>query len=121
MRSTARRTAPPDEKDPVASALAAAVAAHAEYLRALANASRGPEFVPASATGIARPQLRRWELAGTVRVLRAGREKLYNVRDIEALGVRASEIAPKPKLAKTTDPAAALAVIAASVRAGGRR
>ncbi|NOU31278.1 MAG: hypothetical protein HOO96_25555 [Polyangiaceae bacterium] len=121
MRSTARRTAPLEEKDPVATALAAAVEAHAMYLRALANASRGPEFVPASATGIARPQLRRWELAGTVRVLRAGREKLYNIQDIAALGERASELAPKPELAKTTDPTVALAAIAASVRQGGRR
>ena len=121
MRSTTRRTAPLEENDPVASALAAAVAAHEMYLRALANASRGPEYVPASATGIARPQLRRWELSGAVRVLRAGREKFYSVRDIAALGERASELAPKPELAKATDPAVALAAIAANVRQGGRR
>jgi hypothetical protein len=114
MRSTARRTAPPEEKDPVADALAAAVAAHETYLRALANASRGPEYVPASETGIARPQLRRWELDGTIRVLKAGREKLYNARDIAALGERA-----RPELAKVAPAALSLADIAASVR--GRR
>ncbi len=114
MPSTARRPAPTQEKDPVADALAAAVEAHATYLRALANASRGPEFVRADETGIARPQLRRWENEGKVRVLKAGREKLYNARDIASLGERAM-----PELAKVAPAALSLADIAASVR--GRR
>jgi hypothetical protein len=76
---------------------------------------QGSQFVPANETHVARPQLRRWEQSGKVRVVKAGREKLYSLADIAALAERAT---PRLTPAETGDACDAM-LAAITAKAGG--